>query len=57
VLAGPSVSRGRIYQGTGNTHFTNSPKEAYFPKTPYGVLYSFGLPELDEVDRMGSGKE
>ena len=28
VLAGPSVSRGRIYQGTGNTHFTNSPKEA-----------------------------
>ena len=57
VLAGPSVSRGRIYQGTGNTHFTNSPKEAYFPKNPYGVLYSFGLPELDEVDRMGSGKE
>ncbi|MEC7402192.1 MAG: hypothetical protein VX821_09345, partial [Verrucomicrobiota bacterium] len=57
VLAGPSVSRGRIYQGTGNTHFTNSPKEAYFPKTPYGILYSFGLPELDEVDRMGSGKE
>ena len=57
VLAGPSVSRGRVYIGTGNTHFTNSPKEAYFPKNPHGTIYSFGLPFQDEVDRMGTGKE
>ena len=57
VLAGPSVSRGRVYIGTGNTHFTNSPKEAYFPKNPHGTIYSFGLPVQDEVDRMGTGKE
>ena len=57
VLAGPSVSRGRVYIGTGNTHFTRSPKEAYFPKSPYGILHSFGLPQEDEVDRMGAGNE
>jgi len=57
VLAGPSVSRGRVYIGTGNTHFTRSPMEAYFPKSPYGILHSFGLPQEDEVDRMGAGNE
>lgn len=57
VLAGPSVSRGRVYIGTGNTHFTNLPAEAYFPKRPTGFLYSFGLPGEDEVDRMGAGNE
>jgi outer membrane protein assembly factor BamB len=57
VLAGPSVSRGRVYIGTGNTHFTNLPAEAYFPKRPTGFLYSFGLPDEDEVDRMGAGDE
>ena len=46
VLAGPSVSRGRVYIA-----------EAYFPKRPTGFLYSFGLPGDDEVDRMGAGDE
>ena len=57
VWSGPSVSRGRVYVGTGNTLFTPSPDEAFFPKKYTGVLYSFGLPEEDEVSRLGAGKE
>ena len=33
------------------------PREAYFPKSATGAVYSFGLPGEDEVDRMKSGKE
>ena len=56
VWSGPSVSRGRVYVGTGNTLF--SPDfEGYFPKKYTGVLYSFGLPGEDEVSRLGAGKE
>jgi len=57
VLGGPSVSRGRVYIGTGNTQFVENRSEAYFPKSTTGVLYSFGLPVEDEVDRMGKGDE
>jgi polyvinyl alcohol dehydrogenase (cytochrome) len=57
VWSGPSVSRGRVYVGTGNTLFTPLDFEAYFPKKYTGVLYSFGLPGEDEVSRLGSGKE
>lgn len=57
MLAGPSVSRGRVYVGNGNTHFSYSPAEAYFPKKDTGVMFSFGLPGEDEVDRMGAGDE
>ena len=57
VLAGPSVSRGRVYIGTGNTHFRNGPEEAYFPKRPTGILYSFGLPGEDQISQMGAGNE
>jgi outer membrane protein assembly factor BamB len=57
VWSGPSVSRGRVYIGTGNTLFTPSPDEAFFPKKYTGVLYSFGLPGEDEVSRLGAGKE
>jgi polyvinyl alcohol dehydrogenase (cytochrome) len=57
VWSGPSVSRGRVYTGTGNTLFVPMDFEAYFPKKSTGVLYSFGLPGEDEVSRMGSGKE
>jgi len=57
VWSGPSVSHGRIYVGTGNTQLTPSEKEAFFPKTYTGVLYSFGLPGEDEVSRLGAGKE
>jgi outer membrane protein assembly factor BamB len=57
VWSGPSVSRGRVYVGTGNTLFTPADYEAFFPKKSTGVLYSFGLPGDDEVGRMGAGKE
>jgi polyvinyl alcohol dehydrogenase (cytochrome) len=55
VWSGPSVSRGRVYVGTGNTLF--SPYDDFFPKKYTGVLYSFGLPGDDEVARLGAGKE
>jgi polyvinyl alcohol dehydrogenase (cytochrome) len=57
VWSGPSVSRGRVYVGTGNTLFNAADFEAYFPKKYTGVLYSFGLPGEDEVSRLGGGKE
>jgi hypothetical protein len=57
VWSGPWVSRGRVYAGSGNTLFSPSDNEAFFPKKYTGVLYSFGLPGADEVGRMGSGKE
>jgi outer membrane protein assembly factor BamB len=57
VWSGPSVSRGRVYVGTGNTLFSANDYEAFFPKRYSGVLYSFGLPGEDEVSRLGAGKE
>jgi glucose dehydrogenase len=57
VWSGPSVSRGRIYVGTGNTQFTPSDYEAFLPKKYTGVLYSFGLPGEDEVSRLAAGRE
>jgi hypothetical protein len=57
VWSGPSVSRGRVYVGTGNTLFIPMDFEAYFPKKFTGVLYSFGLPGEDEVSRMTGGRE
>jgi outer membrane protein assembly factor BamB len=57
VWSGPSVSRGRVYAGTGNTLFSPADYEAFFPKKYTGVLYSFGLPGEDEVSRLGAGKE
>jgi outer membrane protein assembly factor BamB len=57
VWSGPSVSRGRVYVGTGNTLFSPSDHETFFPKKNTGVLHSFGLPGDDEVTRLSSGKE
>ncbi len=58
VWCGPSVSRGRVYVGSGNILFAPfDPREAYFPKRLTGTLYSFGLPGKDEVDRLGEGDE
>ena len=57
VWSGPSVSRGRVYVGTGNTLFSPGNYETFFPKNYSGVLYCFGLPGEDEVSRMGAGKE
>jgi outer membrane protein assembly factor BamB len=56
VWSGPSVSRGRVYVGTGNTLFNDADYEAYFPKRSTGVLYSFGLPGEDEVDRLAANR-
>jgi polyvinyl alcohol dehydrogenase (cytochrome) len=57
VWSGPSVSRGRVYVGSGNTLFTPSDFEGFFPKKYTGVLYSFGLPGEDEINRQSAGKE
>lgn len=45
VLCGPSVSRGQVYVGTGNTQFNDNPTEAFFPKRYTGELLVFGLPD------------
>jgi hypothetical protein len=49
VWSGPSISRGRIYVGTGSILFLK--------KELTGTLYSFGLPGDDEIARMGAGSE
>ncbi|HVC94688.1 MAG TPA: PQQ-binding-like beta-propeller repeat protein [Pirellulales bacterium] len=45
VWSGPSVSRGRVYVGTGNTLFNPFDFEAFFPKKYTGVVVAFGLPD------------
>ena len=40
VWSGPSVSRGRVYVGTGNLLFSPGPQEAYFPKSATGTVRS-----------------
>jgi polyvinyl alcohol dehydrogenase (cytochrome) len=57
VWSGPSVSRGRVYVGTGNTLFSPADYETYFPKKYTGVLHCFGLPGEDEISRLGAGRE
>ncbi|HJS06456.1 MAG TPA: PQQ-binding-like beta-propeller repeat protein, partial [Pirellulales bacterium] len=57
VWSGPSVSRGRVYVGTGNRQFSPADYETFLPKKYTGVLYSFGLPGDDEVSRLGVGNE
>ena len=57
VFAGPSLSRGRIYVGGGNTLWTPADFECFFPKQYTGSVRSFGLPGEDEVDRLGRGKK
>jgi outer membrane protein assembly factor BamB len=57
VFAGPSLARGRVYVGGGNTLFTPSEYECFFPKKYTGGVRCFGLPGTDEVDKLGkSGK-
>jgi glucose dehydrogenase len=58
VWCGPTVSRGRVYVGTGNLLFSpGNPREAYFPKSATGTVRSFGMPGDDEITRMKSGNE
>ncbi len=45
VFAGPSLSRGRVYVGGGNTLFTPSEFECFFPKQYTGSVRCFGLPD------------
>ena len=49
VWAGPSISRGRVYVGSGSVLFFEIQEE--------GVLWSFGLPGEDEITAMGAGNE
>jgi outer membrane protein assembly factor BamB len=48
VFAGPSLSRGRVYIGGGNTLFTPKDFECFFPKKYTGCVHCFGLPDADE---------
>lgn len=62
VWSGPSVSRGRVYVGTGLYGIVDSPEirrftQPFFAIQDHGVLWSFGLPGEDEADRMGDGEE
>ncbi len=57
VFAGPSLSRGRVYIGGGNTLFTPSEFECFFPKKYTGSVQCFGLPGADEIDKLGKGDQ
>ncbi len=52
VFAGPSLSRGRVYVGGGNTLWTPSEFECFFPKQYTGSVRCFGLPGKDEIDEL-----
>lgn len=51
VFAGPSLSRGRVYVGGGNTLFTSSEFECFFPKKYTGSVRCFGLPDADKPEK------
>jgi len=57
VFAGPSLSRGRVYVGGGNTLWSPGEFECFFPKKYTGGVRCFGLPGEDEVDKIGQGEE
>jgi outer membrane protein assembly factor BamB len=45
VFCGPSLSRGRVYIGGGNTLWNAGDFECYFPKKYTGSVRCFGLPD------------
>ena len=55
VWSGPSVSRGRVYVGTGNIVIPDL--KFACPQRSSGVAFSFGLPGEDEVERLDGGDE
>ncbi len=50
VFAGPSLSRGCVYVGGGNTLWNASEFECFFPKQYTGSVRCFGLPAKDDLD-------
>ena len=57
VFCGPSLSRGRVYVGGGNTLWGPRDTENFFPKKFTGSVQCFGLPGEDEIDRMGANDQ
>jgi outer membrane protein assembly factor BamB len=57
VWAGPSLSRGRVYVGGGNTLFNPIEFECFFPKKYTGSVSCCGLPGEDEVDKLTKGSK
>ena len=53
VFAGPSLSRGRVYVGGGNTLFSANESEVGFPKQWTGSVRCFGLPDGDKPGANG----
>jgi outer membrane protein assembly factor BamB/dienelactone hydrolase len=45
VFCGPSLSRGRVYVGGGNTLWASGEFECFFPKQYTGSVRCFGLPD------------
>jgi len=45
VFAGPSLSRGRVYVGGGNTFWNANEFECFFPKQYTGSVRCYGLPD------------
>jgi hypothetical protein len=45
VFCGPSLSRGWVYVGGGNTLWSPGEFECYFPKQYTGSVRCFGLPD------------
>ncbi len=51
VFAGPSLSRGRVYVGGGNTLWNPSEFECFFPKQYTGSVRCFGLLHSENKDQ------
>jgi outer membrane protein assembly factor BamB len=53
VFCGPSLSRGRVYVGGGNSQWSPHPFESFFPKQYTGSVRCFGVPD-DATSEAGS---
>jgi outer membrane protein assembly factor BamB/dienelactone hydrolase len=52
VFCGPSLSRGRVYVGGGNTLWSPGEYECFFPKQYTGSVRCFGLPDEAPADKL-----
>jgi polyvinyl alcohol dehydrogenase (cytochrome) len=57
IFSGPSLSRGRVYVGGGNTLWNAGEFECYFPKKYTGGVRCFGLSGEDEIDKLGKSNQ